>query len=211
LLGDRNTTFADPKKPDQAYKETIRQDGTFGIEEAGNGLRTDLTKEGRRYFQGGDGKNTDGQSADYNQSSKLTDVKLDTGSSSGGNSYDAQGGKKIVGAKEGTYSGTDGDSFKTTKGNVTTTHKGDIHGTTDGDHISTVNGEYYHTVVGEHGVNVQKGNSDTKINDGEYKVFSKGNFLLESETRIQLKVGASLITIEPSKITIKSAAIEFIQ
>jgi hypothetical protein len=144
LLGDRNTTFADPKKPDQAYKETIRQDGTFGIEEAGNGLRTDLTKEGRRYFQGGDGKNTDGQSADYNQSSKLTDVKLDTGSSSGGNSYDAQGGKKIVGAKEGTYSGTDGDSFKTTKGNVTTTHKGDIHGTTDGDHISTVNGEYYH-------------------------------------------------------------------
>ena len=86
-----------------------------------------------------------------------------------------------------------------------------MHSSTNGDHISTVIGTYYHTVVGEHGVNVQKGNSDTKINDGEYKVFSKGNFLLESETRIQLKVGASLITIEPSKITIKSAAIEFIQ
>jgi len=229
LLGDRNTVFANPEKPDQAYTETIRQDGTFGIKEV-NGLQTDLAKEKRGYVSGGDGKNTDGQSADYNQSSKLTDVKLDTGSSSGGNSYDAQGGKKIGGAKEGSYSGTDGDTFKTSKGNVATTHKGNMHSATDGDHITTVNGTYYHTVVGQHGINVQKGNSDTKINDGKLRFDVAKNISILSHDQINLnspegtgiinlsalnkvilQVGDSSITIEKTKITIKSAAIEFKQ
>ena len=197
LLGDRNTTFANPDATDEAYNEIIHHDGTFEHKEA-NGLESKLSKEVRGYVSSGDSRNTDGQSASYNQSSKLVDVKIDMGQSSGGDLLKGHGGKELGGAKEGSYNGTDGDTFKTSKGNVIKTHDGDIHSSTDGDHISTVIGTHYHTVVGEHGINVQDGNYDLKVNSGQLQMNAASNITINSTTKIIFKCGVNTIELSSS-------------
>jgi len=229
LLGDRTIVHANPDKPDEAYLEKIHHDGTFEHKEA-NGLLSKIAKEVREYISGGHSHNSDGNKADHTQGNKNTDAKGDMGTASGGDHFKGHGGKEIGGSSEGGHHHTDGDDFRTSKGNVVHAHEGDLHTNHEGDHVSTVIGTKYHTTVGDHGINVQEGSYDTKVNNGKLRYDVKGNMSLLSHdqinlyvgegtgvinlsasNKITLTVGSSKIEMTPSGITITASAVNFVK
>ena len=65
--------------------------------------------------------------------------------------------------------------------------------------------------VGEYGIHVQDGNMDTQLDNGQYRVASAKDMTFISTTKITIQVGTSSIVMEPGKITITSADVEFVK
>jgi hypothetical protein len=59
---------------------------------------------------------------------------------------------------------------------------------------------------GDYAVHVQSGNYDAYINQ-KARIYADSDILLESKSKITLKVGGSTILITPSAITVTSGAI----
>ena len=51
----------------------------------------------------------------------------------------------------------------------------------------------------------------TQIDQGKYRVKAGNDITIDSTTKITIVVGSSSIVLEPSKITIKSPAVEFVK
>jgi hypothetical protein len=135
------------------------------------------------------------------------------GTASGGDHFKGHGGKEIGGSSEGGHHHTDGDDFRTSKGNVVQAHEGDLHTSHEGDHVSTVIGTKYHTTVGDHGINVQEGSFDTKVNNGKLRFDVKSNMSLLSHDQINLYVGEgtgviNLTAVNKITLTVGSSKIE---
>ena len=80
----------------------------------------------------------------------------------------------------------------------------DTHEYSEGDHISSTKGNKYTMVKeGDYGVHVQDKNIDFQADSGKARIKTGSDILIESDTKITLKVGGSSIVITPSNITIK--------
>lgn len=120
-----------------------------------------------------------------------------------------------------TRTSVSGDSHTETKGSVTSTTGGHSKSIVGGDQVSAVNGDSVQGVRGEMSVKVGKncefksdantkhvtdGNSDREVG-GKDRHYVIGKVTFESTTEIELKVGASTITIKPESIWIDSPVV----
>ena len=159
--------------------------------------------------------NADGHSAttDGHQDSKVSGTKRDTTkgghhAETAGNQYTAGGGTKIESTKDSQINQSEGDGFHVTEGNMVTDHTGSVNHNYTGDLVQQVTGNKVDMIKGEYGVNVSDGNYDIQIDGGKARMWASDDILIESTTKITLKVGGSTIVIEPSVITIKSAKVD---
>lgn len=223
-LGHSYSKFADPDKPKEAYEQTITHSGGFEIKQANDekGLVNILNPgEGRSYTGGGTSDHADGHKDDATSSSKITTTNIDNGDTCGGNRFNGAGGQTIGGSNESSFEhiGTPGESYKTTSGNIVTHHEGHHNNNIEGDVMNTISGNKYTIVssgsgkggTGQYGIHVQDGNMDTQIDSGQYRVFSMQDMTMISTTKLTLQVGTSTIVLEPGKITITSADVEFVK
>ena len=223
-LGRVFTTYADPDKPKEAYEEIIHHNGGFDIKQSNDekGLHNSLAPgESRSYTGGGSSRHSDGHTDDATSSSSIGTFDVDRGRTAGGDTFNGSGGRNVGGSQASYYqhNGTDGESYETTSGNVITHHEGDRNNNTEGDTVNSYVGNKYTIIssssngkgVGEYGIHVQDGNMDTQLDNGQYRVASAKDMTFISTTKITIQVGTSSIVMEPGKITITSADVEFVK
>jgi hypothetical protein len=186
-LGNRVITYADPEKPDQAFVERIKYDGSFTINEA-NGLKNEFNKEVRSYTSGGDSHNTDGQKAVYGQSNFNLAFKQDVGFTAGGTTYKGSGEKEIGGTAQGSFQNdTGGNSYKTSNGDMVSEHTGHIHSHNDGDNVQSTTGTRYEIVnEGEYAIHVQGGNMDTRVESGKLQLYSGDAMVVNTASTMKM-------------------------
>ena len=95
-----------------------------------------------------------------------------------------------------------------TYGDNVNEHSGHWHESFQKDHVQAVTGNKIIMVEkGDYALHVQSENWDTHIAK-KGRLFSENDMLIESKTKLTIKVGSSTIVLEPGKITIKSPAVE---
>jgi hypothetical protein len=186
-LGNRVITYADPEKPDQAFIERIKYDGSFTINEA-NGLKNEFNKEVRSYTSGGDSHNTDGQKAVYGKSNFNLAFQQDVGFTAGGTTYKGSGEKEIGGTAQGSFQNdTGGNTYKTSNGDMISEHTGHIHSHNDGDNVQSTKGTRYEIVnEGEYAIHVQGGNMDTRVESGKLGLYSGDTMVVNTSSTMLL-------------------------
>jgi len=159
--------------------------------------------------------NADGHSSttDGHQDSKVSGTKRDATagghhSETAGNKYNGGGGVSVSGTNGSQITHSDGDVFHTSEGNIVTDHTGSVNHNYTGDFVDQVTGHKVNMIKGEYGINISEGNFDVQIDAGKARMYASDDILIESGTKLTLKVGDSTIVIEPSKITIKSAKVD---
>lgn len=159
--------------------------------------------------------NADGtsQTTDGHSDSKTSGTKRDATagghhSETAGNKYEGGGGTKIESTKDSQINHSDGDGFQVTEGNLITDHTGSVNHNYTGDLVEQVTGHKVNMINGEYGVHISSGNYDMQLDDGKARLRASNDILIESDTKITLKVGESTITITSSNITIKSARVD---
>lgn len=222
-IGGSFSRYVNPEKPKEAYEQTIRHNGGIEIYQANdeNGLVNTINPgEQRDYISGGSSKSVEGHASNSSDSSKETIAFLDQQIQTGGTRYVGTGDTDVGGSQNSGYrhKAVGGESYETTSGNVITHHEGDRNNNTEGDTVNTYVGNKYTIVskssdkgVGEYGIHVQDGNMDTQLDAGKYRVFSAQDMTMISSTKLTLQVGSSTIVMEPGKITITSADVEFVK
>lgn len=128
-----------------------------------------------------------------------------------GNQYQGAGGIMISGSGDSELQHVSGDKFTTINGNITTEHTGNTSHSIVGDYVLSVKGQHYKMLNGEYGIHSQKGNIDIKLDAGRFRLFDQGPILIESTTLMTLKVGTSMIIIDPTGVTIKAPTVKFIR
>lgn len=107
-----------------------------------------------------------------------------------------EGSVKIVSAASGSWSGVG------TFGNQVNEHSGDLFESIEGDSVLAVSGNRMLMIEkGDHAVHVQQGNHDTHVAE-KGRLYFGNDLLIESATKITLKVGSSTIVITPSNIEV---------
>jgi len=96
-------------------------------------------------------------------------------------------------------------NYRSSAGDVVNEHSGNYHEAFQKDLITSVTKNAILMVnEGDYAVHVQSGNYDTHVKE-KIRLFAEKEILIESETKITLKVGNSVIVIDPSNIEITSS------
>lgn len=220
ILGNHSYYYANPSDAEnysyQKYDvtgsyETLQKDGDK------NEIRTSLkTGEIRGYNAGGVSTQTDGHNDVNIESTSRRTVKGDDASSAKRSfkmyqtgQIESVGGyseKFTVGKKNSPLATT--KNFVGTDGDEVHEHAGNRHEAFEKDYVQAVSGNKLTMVEnGDYGIHVQTGNYDTHIAE-KGRIYTENDLLIESGTKIVLKVGNSTIEILPSKVTIISDRID---
>jgi hypothetical protein len=125
------------------------------------------------------------------------------------NRYVINAGKTVVSSLEGTVHNSGGGkssapTYNLSEGDFTDNRNGNFHSVVKKDSVQAVSGNKINIVEnGDYAMHVQSGNWDTHIAK-KARFYSRDDILIESETKITLKVGNSRIIIEPNHIQIIS-------
>jgi hypothetical protein len=159
---------------------------------------------GKSYEYGGDGKSStiDGHHDAKVSGTMRTNSDGGRSSETAGDQYSGGSGTSINGTNDSAMTHSTGDIFHTSEGNHVTDHTGHVHHNVTGDLVSSVKGNKMEIINGEWGINSQDGNVDIQVDGGKFRLFDVGDILIESTTKITLKVGTSTIVITPSTIEI---------
>jgi type VI secretion system secreted protein VgrG len=160
------------------------------------------------YNADGTSQTTDGHTDTKISGSNRSSIAGSDHSETAGNKYSGGGGVCVVGTKGSQITHSDGDVFHVSEGNIVTDHTGSVNHNYTGDFVDQVNGNKVNMIKGEYGVNISEGNYDMQIDAGKARMWASDDILIESTSKITLKVGGSTIVIEPSVITIKSAKVD---
>ena len=213
--GELNLKVQHPDFPKASCEETLKPDGSYNHSEFNEklkGLISALSHHTRGYNSGGNSSQVDGHKDSNNESTQRNNTAGDSGRETGGDNYSGAGGKTITGQRDDFVTHTTaGKTYKIgTGGDNVSYFACDTHEYSEGDHISSTKGNKYTMVKeGDYGVHVQDKNIDFQADSGKARIKTGSDILIESDTKITLKVGGSTITITPSDITIKSARIDF--
>ena len=217
--GELNLKVQHPDFPKASCEETLKPDGSYSHSEFNEklkGLISTLEHHKRGYVSGGNSIQTDGHDDKRVESTSRKAVDGDQSNETGGDKYKGTNGNEITGQKGNIVKiGTGGNGYdirgnNSPGGDNVKFNAGNIHESYEGDHIRSVNGNKYTMVKnGDYGVHVQDKNIDFQADSGKARIKTGSDILIESDTKITLKVGGSTITITPSNITIKSARIDF--
>jgi hypothetical protein len=192
-----------------SFTERYNSTGGYYSREAHN--KTELTSsleyETRTYNIGGASitGETHGQFF-WGDTSSFTTVG-DSGRDTGRNHQQTVRKNKMIAVAGSTIkregeSASDNHTFKSASGDKSEDYGKNLYLTVGKDRITTVNdNEILQVASGDCATHVQSGNYDTKVKE-KYKVFSGDDLLIQSATKITLRVGNSSIVIEPDHIYI---------
>ena len=220
INGELQLKVQHPEYPKASCEETLKPDGSYSHSEFNEklkGLTSILNHHSRGYNSGGNSSQVDGHSDSNNESTQRNNTAGDSGKETGGTKYDGSGEQTIIGSGKDYIRRLAKGAQKITMtdnnspgGDSISNYAGDTHENYEGDHIRSVNGNKYTMVKeGDYGVHVQDKNIDFQADSGKARIKTGSDILIESDTKITLKVGGSTIVITPSNITIKSARIDF--
>lgn len=133
-----------------------------------------------------------------------------------GNKYLGGGGIVIISSDDSQMHHSSGDVHNTTEGELISEHTGSVHHSTDGDTVIQYKGNLMEMITGEYGINMSGGNLDIQLDSGKARLkvasdlivnsdatstyYSASDIVIESGTKITLKVGGISITITSSGI-----------
>lgn len=172
-------------------------------------LKTSLSYESRNYSIGGHSSSHETHAETYVQDTNKLTVEGDNSTEIGKNNYQVGAGINVSSFLEGTIEDTgpgrsEAPTYRVSSGDHTQEHSGHYHQSFGKDNVQAVSGNKI-TIVenGDNAMHVQSGNWDTHIAK-KARFYSGDDILIESETKITLKVGNSRIIIEPDHIQIIS-------
>lgn len=177
-----------------------------------NGEQVNVTV-GKQHSYNADGvsQTTDGHSDVKISGTNRSTVAGSEHSETGGNKYTAGGGVSISGFNDSVIHHSSSDGFHTTEGDIVTDHTGNVNHNISGDCVDQVTGNKMTMIGGEWGVHLSGGNLDFQLDSGKGRLRASDDILIESDSKITLKVGSSTIVIESSQITVTSGAVKFVK
>ena len=129
----------------------------------------------------------------------------------GRNGYLGYAENLISGAKnefKGIMGASESKSYSTSQGDVVEEHSGNFHISYEQDFISAIKSNMITMVnEGDYALNIQAGNYDAQIAQ-KARIYASNDILIESATKITLKVGSSSIVVTPANVTIISTRID---
>jgi hypothetical protein len=200
----------DPNKPNESYRSEINHDGSFETREISDEFDGMVTshQHHERANAGSSSKNNDGNVDTSGQATMNTNVKGDTGSASGGTEYKGNQ-KSIGGSSESAASFTPGGKLYTlSEDDIIENTKKDKLTDVGGNDIKSVGGLSYIMTGGDYGVHAQGGKGVDIQSESKAQIHAVSDILIESDSKITLKVGASTIVITSGNITIKSPRVD---
>lgn len=204
--GDLNSIYTEKYSPTGSYE-------SFEYDEERGEIRTKLNAgENREYTAGGSSVTVDGSMDQSVNSSMKVSVVGDVSNESGrnrsefvnGQTIQARSGPVITRGKPGSNNVT----YNSSGGHVVNEHTGNYHESFKGDKVISVTKNNLLMVNGgDHAVHVQSGNYDTQVK-GKTRLYSEDELIIESGTKITLKVGGSTVIITSSGIDIDGNRID---
>ena len=196
-----------PEHPEATVEEILNADGSYKTTEVHpdkKGIVSELNHHTRSYNSGGHSHSVDGHHDHNVESTSNHNVGGDMGHGIGGNRYSGVAGAEYLGSQHGKfYHSAECVDIQTSKGDVISEHAGDKHTSHEGDEITSITGNKHLMISeGEYGIHLHAGNMDTQLDAGKYRVKTAREILIESDTKITLKVGKSTIVIKPDSIEI---------
>lgn len=230
LRGERDSSgkyefaYSNPRDMDNVSTEKYESTGSYSTtqgvpldQKKGNkpikAIQTSLNVgESRTTTRGGGMNQTEGHSHTGNSSTTLTETDGDNATQTGRDTLSStarvninvDGGTTV----RKTNPGSGSLDMNITHGDRVESHEGDVHQEFEGDHMTSVRGNDIRMIrEGEYGVHVQEGNYDVDIK-GLARIFSEDEMLIESLTKITIKVGNSTIILRPDNIELDSPRID---
>ena len=210
-LGTAEFHYENPGEPTKSGHIKVHATGSYETLHADDQLSNVETTlkngETRQYTVGGSSSQTDGHHDTNVESTSRLNVKGDHGvSSKTGYLVRTAGQVTAIRGHEVKVKTSDSDSesksFHGSYGDVTEEHSGNHHSSYEKDQVTAVKGNQITMIQeGDHALHVQKGNYDTHIAE-KGRIYADNDILIESKTKITLKVGSSKIVIDGSSIQI---------
>jgi hypothetical protein len=102
---------------------------------------------------------------------------------------------------------SDSKVYQSSKGDIIKEHTGNDHSSYEGDKVTSIKGNHVNMIQeGDYSLHVQAGNYDAQVETKGRLKFGN-DLLIESDTKITLKVGDCAIIIEPDQIYILGGAV----
>lgn len=215
-LGGVSFKYRNLKEPDKNSSLTINPSGSYETVQQDadrKEIKTSLNPgETRTYTGGGSSTQTDGHSDENNESTKRTTVAGDFGLQGAKNLLQGFAENVIQGSKNQstfTMGASESKVYQASKGDIIKDHSGSEHSSYEGDKVTTVKGNNINMIQeGDYSLHVQAGNYDVQVQT-KGRIKTDSDLLIESTTKINIKVGSSEIIITDGEITIKSGSIKF--
>ncbi len=214
-MGNQTIVYANPDEPENYIRIDLDATGSYRSVEhdtTDNAHITSLnTGRTSSYTAGGETNHIDGHKDSSCESTCRENVTGDKGVACKTNYQTATEGSVIAHnrfKKEFVVAASDSKSFSGSFGDQVNEHSGNWHEAFEKDHVQAVSGNKLTMIEkGDYAAHVQKGNWDTHV-EGKGRFYSGKDILIESGTKIVLKVGGSTIEITSSKITINADRID---
>jgi len=208
-------TYTNPNEPESASTERYHSSGNWEVEqyhpETGS-LQVSYSKgDTRRYVSGGEATTTDGHVDIQSNSTRRSITAGDIHEETGRNSTVMTNGTRTTATRDADISvqigGSESVNYKTSAGNVVNEHEGNYHEAFKKDLVTAVTKNAVTMVnEGDYALHVQAGNYDTHIKS-KARIYAESDILIESATKITLKVGGSTIVMTPDNIDMDAETI----
>jgi hypothetical protein len=219
ILGNHKYVYANPAEPEKYSYQKYDVTGSYETlqkDEQKSEIRTILkTGEVRGYTAGNASEHFDGNRDTSGESTNRSTYRGDNSSTARRsiNGY-PKGKLETVGVYTQSFTLGDKNSpttttkhFVGTDGDEVHEHSGNRHEAFEKDYVQAVTGNKLTMVEnGDYGLHVQSGNYDAHIQQ-KGRIYSGNDLLIESGSKITLKVGASTIVITAGSIEMDSPAI----
>lgn len=214
-LGGHNFTYKNPKKPQENSSQEILPSGSYKTVQYDNNKKEIVTVlnpgETRDYVAGGRSTQTDGHFDVNIESTSRETIKGDKSIQSGKDLLVGVQNQIITASQNeihGTMGGSESKIYEMSEGDHVSEHSGNYHVAYEKDCVSSVNKNMIQMVQsGDYAMHVQSGNWDSHIAQ-KARMYSGNDMLIESASKITLKVGSSTIVIGPSSIVITADRID---
>ena len=199
-------------EPGKEASFIIHPDGSYTGQGPDGQSVSVTTGKSHTYNADGTSSTTDGHSDSKVSGTSRSTTEGGSHSETAGNQSSAGGGASISGTLDSQINtSAGGDGFQTTEGNIVTDHTGNVNHNITGDSVEQITGNKIEMVTGEYGMNLQGGNLDIQLDAGKARLKAASDILIDSDTKITLKVGATTFVLDTNSITITSAAINFVK
>jgi hypothetical protein len=215
-LGGSFFKYRNLKEPEKNSSMTMTPSGSYETiqqDSERKEIRTNLNPgDTRAYTGGGASIQTDGHTDDNSESTRRTVTAGDVGFQGGRNLYQGFAENVIEGSKNKatfTMGASESKVYESSKGDIVSEHTGNEHKSYEGDKVTSVKGNNINMIKeGDYSLHVQSGNYDVQV-ETKGRIKTVSDLLIQSDTKITMKVGSSEIIIENGQITIKSGAVKF--
>ena len=214
-LGGHKFTYRNINEPDKNSSQELTPSGSYKTIHQDADKKEVISKlhpgETRDYVAGGRSEHTDGHKDMSIESTFREVITGDHNFQGGRNGYLGYAENLISGAKnefKGIMGASESKSYSTSQGDVVEEHSGNFHVSYEQDFISAIKSNMITMVnEGDYALNIQAGNYDAQIAQ-KARIYASNDILIESATKITLKVGSSSIVVTPANVTIISTRID---